>query len=143
MTFTPLWISAIFNCTWYYYSFDCNPPVHVRAVFLDTSKAFDKVEHDGLIHKIKCTEINGMLLELRKTFLENRFQRVFLNGKTSSWEPVLAVVPQGSVLGPLFSLIYINDLSQNLPSNTKLFADGTSVFSSVKNIKLASSVENV
>ena len=115
----------------------------MSAVFLHMSKAFDKVEHDGLIHKIKCTEINGMLLELRKTFLENRFQRVFLNDKTSSWEPVLAGVPQGSVLGPLFSLIYINDLSQNLPSNTKLFADGTSVFSSVKNIKLASSVENV
>ena len=69
-----------------------------------------------------------MFLKFITSFFENRFQRVVLDGQTSSWEPVLAGVPQGSVLGPLFFLTDINDLSKNLSSNTKLFADGTSIF---------------
>ena len=78
-----------------------------------------------------------MFLKLIASFLENRFQRVAINGQTSSWEPVLASVPQDSVLGPVFFLIYINDLSKNLSSNTKLFADDTSIFSTVKNVNLS------
>ena len=69
--------------------------------------------------------------------LKNRFQRVVLNGQTSSWEPVLAGVPQGSVWGPVFFLIYVNDLSKNLSSNTKLFADDASIFSTMKNVNLS------
>ena len=69
--------------------------------------------------------------------MENRFQRVVLNGQTSSWEPVLADLPQGSALVPLFFLIYINDLSKSLSSKTKLFADDTSIFSTVKNVNLS------
>ena len=83
---------------------------------------------DGLIYKVKSIGINAMFLKLITSFLRNRFQRVVLNGQKSSWEPVLAAVPQGSVLGPLFFLIYINDLSKNLSFNTKLFADDTSIF---------------
>ena len=71
------------------------------------------------------------------SILENRFQRVVLNGQISSWEPVLAGIPQGFVLGPLFFLIYINDLSKNLSSNNKLFADDTYIFSTVKNVNLS------
>ena len=64
-----------------------------------------------------------------KHFLINRKQRIVLNGKFSSWTDVKAWVPQGSSLGPLLFLIYINDLTDGLSSNTKLFADDTSLFS--------------
>ena len=117
-----------------YASFDCNPPLDVRGIFLDISKAFDRVWHDGLIYKIKCIEVNGMFLKLVTSFTKNR---VVLNGRTSSWEPVLAGVPQGSVSWLLFYLIYINDLSKNLSSNTKLFADDACIFSTVKNVNVS------
>ena len=105
----------------------------VRSVFLDISKAFDKVWHDGLIFKLKQNGISGNLLNLLSNFLRNRKQRVVLNGQTSSWADVNAGVPQGSILGPLLFLIYINDLADGLSSNAKLFADDTSLFSVVHN----------
>ena len=64
--------------------------------------------------------------------MSNRYQRVVLNGQASSWDDVKAGVPQGSILGPLFFLIYINDLSENLKSTVKLFADDTLIFHVVK-----------
>ena len=68
-----------------------------------------------------------------RDFLDNRTQRIILNGQYSSWTKVEAGVPKSSVLGPLLFLIYINDLSDNIASNSKLFADDTSLFSVVKN----------
>ena len=68
-----------------------------------------------------------------KHYLTDRFQRVPLNGQCSNWQPILVGVPQGSILGPLFFLMYINDLPDGLKSNVKLFADDTSLFSVVKN----------
>ena len=106
-------------------------PLEVRSVFLDISKAFDKVWHEGLIYKIKSMGISGELLNLLENYLTDRCQRVVLNGQTSSWTLVLASVPQGSILGPLLFLIYINDLPNELQSNAKLFADDTSLFAVV------------
>ena len=115
-----------------YQSFDAG--YEVRGVFLDISKAFDKVWHEGLIFKLKRNGISGKLLNLIKDFLKNRKQRVVLNGQFSSWVDVDAGVPQGSILGPLLLLIYINDLTNDLSSSAKLFADDTSLFSLVFNV---------
>ena len=103
--------------------------LQVRSVFLDISKAFDKVWLDGVIFKLEQNGISGDLLNILIDFLSNRKQRVVLNGQISAWGSVNAGVPQGSILGPLLFLIYINDLSDNLSSNVKLFADTTSLFS--------------
>ena len=108
--------------------------LETRGVFLDISKAFDKVWHKGLLFKLKQNGISGNLLNVITDFLYQRKQRVVLNGQHSSWTNIEAGVPQGSILGPLFFLIYINDLSDGLTSNPKLFADDTSLFSVIHNI---------
>ena len=76
--------------------------------------------------------ISGKLYELIENYLSGRFQRVILNGQTSSWRPILADVSQGSILGPLLFLIYINDLPNGLKTNAKLSADDTSLITTVK-----------
>ena len=123
-------------------AFDENPTVDVRGVFLDISKAFDKNWHDGIIFKLKAYGVEGELLSLLKNYLENREQRVVLNGQTSEWRKIMSGVPQGSVLGPLLFLIYINDLPDGINSLCKIFADNTSFFSKVYDIhKLASKLK--
>ena len=108
--------------------FDENPTVDVRGVFLDISKPFDKVWHDGIVFKLKSDGVEGELLSLLKNYLENREQRVVLNGQTSEWRKIMSGVLQGSVLGPLLFLIYINDLPDEINSLCKIFADDTSLF---------------
>ena len=85
------------------------------------------------MYKLKQNGISGKLLNLIIDFLSNRKQQVVLNGKYSSWTNIEAGIPQGSILGPLFFLICINDLSDNLITNPKLFADDISLFSIVHN----------
>ena len=116
-----------------YSDFDHNPSLEVRGNFLDISKAFDKVWHGGLLYKLESFGISGNLLKLFHSCLNNRQQRVVLNGQYSLWAPILAGIPQDSILGPLLFLIYINDLPENLKSSAKFFADGTSLFSTVYN----------
>ena len=93
----------------------------VGSVFLDISKTFDKVWHEVLIFKFKQNDISGELLHISSNFLSNRKQKVELNGQNLSWTNVHDGVPQGSVVGPLLFLTYINDLSDNLTSNAKTF----------------------
>ena len=100
----------------------------VRSVFLDISKAFNKVWHKVPIFKLSQNGISGNLLDILSDFLNDRKQRVVLNGQKSTWENVNAGIPQGSILGPLLFLIYINDLSGDLSSKTNLFAHDTSLF---------------
>ena len=123
-------------------AFDCNPPCDVRSVYLDISKAFDRVWHDGLIYKSKECGVLGQLLFLIQSFLKDRKQRTVLNGQNSNWGAISAVVPQGSILGPLFFLVYINDLAVGLKCNVKLFADDTSLFTVVEDSNTAANDMN-
>ena len=112
--------------------FDANPSLDTCGIFLDISKAFDRVWHEALIFKLRSYGISDSLLRLFNSFLSERFQRVVLNGQASEWRKVLAGVPQGSILGPLLFLIFINDIPANLECNVKIFADDTSLFSLVR-----------
>ncbi len=100
----------------------------IRVVFCDISKAFDRVWHKGLIYKLRILGINGTLLKWIENYLSGRRQRVVINGQHSEWKQVTAGVPQGSILGPLLFLVYINDIVNNIQSPIRLFADDTSLF---------------
>ena len=98
------WLSIIHEIQ---INFDSNPHVGVRGVFLDISKAFDKVWHNGLLYKLKSYGIEVELLFLLECYLRGRKKRVVLNGQNSDWRRINSGVPQGSVLGSLLFLIYL------------------------------------
>ena len=118
-----------------YQSFDDR--LEVRGAFFDISKAFDKVWHEGLIYKLKQNGVKGNLLDTLTDFLNDRKQRVVSNGQHSKLRNIEAGVPQGSILGPLLFLTYINNLPDNLISNAKLFTDDTSLFSVINDKHLS------
>jgi hypothetical protein len=99
----------------------------VDILFTDFLKAFDKVCHRLLIFKLEKYGIGGRLLDWLKDFLSDRKQRVVIGEQESSWKEVYSGVPQGSVLGPLLFIIYINDLLENLINQGKLYADDSKV----------------
>ena len=101
-------------------------------LFLDFAKAFDSVPHERLLLKLNALGIDGNLLNWIRSFLTSRYHRVVINGKFSSCFPVSSVVPQGSILGPLF-LVYIDDLPSVVQHSTiKLFADDVAAYTEVK-----------
>ena len=101
----------------------------------DISKAFDRVWFDGLIHKCKGYGFKNNISDWLHSYLHDRKQRFVLNNTNSAFLPVKAGVPQGSVLGPLLFLLYINDISDNLCSVTRLFADDSSIFATSSDIQ--------
>lgn len=104
----------------------------VQFVFFDLSKAFDRVWHEGLLYRLELFGVRGKLLSWFQNYLSDRRQRVVLGGKFSKWQTIEAGVPQGSVLGPLLFLIYIDDLAKLITSSKKLFADDTCVYKILK-----------
>jgi hypothetical protein len=96
-------------------------------LFLDISKAFDKVWHPGLLFKLRQSGVDNSLLRWFESYLSKRRQRVVVGGKSSQLLTLNAGVPQGSILGPLLFLIFIADLSSNLENPSSLFADDTTV----------------
>ena len=113
-----------------------------RVVFCDVSKAFDRVWHKGLLCKLRAAGISGSLLSWFESYLSERGQRVILPGTKSDWNYVHAGVPQGSILGPLLFLLYINDIVKDIQSYIRLFADDTSLFIVVENPDTAAQTLN-
>ena len=100
----------------------------VDSVYLDFSKAFDTVPHRRLLGKLKAYGIDEAILNWVQAFLEGRTHEVMVNGCRSKSENVISGVPQGTVLGPVLFVIYINDLLDNVTSHGLMFADDTKIF---------------
>ncbi|MES9880859.1 MAG: reverse transcriptase family protein [Sedimenticola sp.] len=101
-------------------------------VLLDFSKAFDKVNHEKLLYKLHCYGVRENTLNWIRAFLNGRSQKVVIEGEESGSVPVTSGVPQGSVLGPILFVIYINDLPDHIISQVRLFADDTAVYITIR-----------
>ena len=111
-----------------------NNKQQIDAILLDFSKAFDKVDHEKLLLKLSTLGIGDSLHLWIRSFLSNRTQTVLVDGAKSSPAPVLSGVPQGTVLGPLLFLAYINDINSNLSKDThiRLFADDSLLYRTIR-----------
>ena len=110
-------------------NFNCGNQTDV--ILLDFTKAFDKVPHCCLCHKLNQLGINGSLLSWIKCFLTDRYQQVTINGKVSSLSKVTSGVPQGTVLTPLLFLCYINDITTDISCKIKLYADDVLIYNTI------------
>jgi hypothetical protein len=104
----------------------------VDVIYIDFRKAFDSVPHERLLNKLSCYGIAGKLHEWLKHFITGRTQRVQVNGCISQSEDVTSGVPQGSVLGPLLFLLYVNDIPANLNCDILMFADDLKIWKAIK-----------
>jgi len=120
---------------------------NVDAIYLDLAKAFDKVLHKRLLLKLEAHGIGGLISKWIKSWLADRQQRVIVDGLHSQWKEVWSGVPQGSVLGPLLFLIYINDLDRDIASRVSKFADNTQLYcpvnSHIDRIRLQKDLDTV
>ncbi len=105
----------------------------IDCIYMDYAKAFDKVPHRRLISKLSSYGVSVTLIDWIEAFLSNRYQQVAVNGELSELKKMTSGIPQGSVLGPLLFVAYINDLPDLLQSQPYLFADDTKIFKVIKN----------
>ena len=111
-------------------------------IYLDYRKAFDTVPHQRLVTRLKMVGVTGDLLEWIKDFLHNRMMRVIVNGESSHWSRVWSGIPQGSVLGPLLFLIFVNDLPNWITTNIKMFADDTKIWTKLVSSEDVNKLQN-
>ena len=112
-------------------------------LFIDFSKAFDTVPHRRLLNKLKFYGVREPLLQWISSWLTERYQRVMVDGESSSAIPVKSGVPhvQGMVLGPLMFLVYINDINENITSSVRLFADDCVIYKSITTLEDAKQLQ--
>ena len=116
--------------------------ITTQAIYFDISKAFDRVWHEGLLAKLKSVGIRGKLHAWFCSYLTDRSQNVVLKGEKSGTKIIKAGVPQGSVLGPLLFLVYINDIVKDIVSVIKLFADDTSMSLALRDYNVRGEIVN-
>ena len=127
-------ISQLLECLndWTY-NYDSSTGTDV--IYLDFAKAFDTVPHKRLIHKLKAYGIRGKVLIWISKFLSHRRQKVVLRNGCSKWDEVICGVPQGSILGPILFLLYVNDIPTIISSTAKMFADDTKLYCPIQTVK--------
>ena len=108
----------------------------IDCIYLDFQKAFDSVSHKLLIHKLKSYCISDSILQWLTSFINNRQQAVQISGTISTWIKVTSGVPQGSILGPLMFLLFVNDIPKIVSSNIMLFADDTKLWRVIEKMKM-------
>ena len=114
----------------------------IDCIYMDFRAAFDTVPHKRLISKLQAYGLSTQIIQWITSFLDSRVQRVDINGQTSDWKNVTSGIPQGSVLGPILFVMFINDLPDLIKSEVFLFADDTKVFSVNKSVKDAEQLQS-